>query len=604
VRETLIDLITRVPRHSTFSISYLDLAKTAPTLLVPGLNPGPTGTSPEPDTASGNVYVLYCRAVGVHLCLPRYNLKGNPKLDYLIIFAMKPNKAFSFFLLPIAFLIVLLFEGCKKEKNPTLITVDISSIAQTSAISGGEITSQGSSSVILKGVCWSISIEPTILDNKTTDGDGIASFTSNMTGLNPKTTYFVRAYATNGSGTGYGSSKSFTTDPASIANISTSVITSITQTTAISGGTITSDGASQITERGLCWNTSQNPTISDNKTSSGTGIGTFSITITGLVGNTNYYVRAYATNSVGTSYGNEQSFKTNPLLPSFTSSSIASFTTNSGTIKVAITSDGGASISSKGVCYSTTQSPTILDSKTTDGTGIASYLSYIVGLQNNTTYYIRAYAVNSAGVQYGAQLSSKTLSQIADIDGNTYNITSIGTQVWMAENLKTSKLNDGSLIPNVVNDGDWYSLVSPGYAWYNHDASSYKNPYGALYNWYVANSTKICPQGWHVPSDNEWLVLINYLTDNVANKLKETGSLHWVSPNSGATNESGFSGLPGGWRFNGGGFSGLNYNGRYWSSTEFSTSQAYVRCLDYGNQDFYRNNDTKVTGYSIRCVKD
>ena len=438
----------------------------------------------------------------------------------------------------------------------------------------------------------------------TTDGIGTGNYISNITGLNPKTTYFVRAYATNNEGTGYGDTKSFTTDPISLAEITTTEVTSITQTSAISGGSITSNGAAQVTERGLCWSTYQNPALSDNKASSGTGAGTFSITMTGLVGNTTYYVRAYAINSVGTSYGNQLSFKTSPLLPSLAETFIVSFTANSGCIKDSVTNDGGATITNRGVCYSISPNPTTLDNVTSEGTGIGSQLIYITNLQSNTTYYVRAFATNSAGTQYGNELTLTTLIPITDVEGNSYNIASIGDQTWMAENLKTTKFNDNSEIPNVLDDGEWYNLLTPAYAWYNHDPTTYKNPYGALYNWYAANSNKLCPLGWHVPSDNEWIVLINYLGESVANKLKETGTLHWVSPNAGATNESSFSGLPGGWRFNGGGFSGLNYYGRYWSSTEFSSSQAYVRLLDYGNQDFYRINDNKVTGFSIRCLKD
>jgi uncharacterized protein (TIGR02145 family) len=515
---------------------------------------------------------------------------------------MKSKK--TILLMSLLNLFLILFLSCKKEEVPTLSTVDVSSITQTSAVCGGEISSPGSSDIMEKGVCWSTSIEPTIQDSKTSDGTGIASYTSNIIGLEPKTTYFVRAYATNSFGTGYGSSKSFTTDPASLAEITTTEVTSITQTSAISGGNITSDGASQVTERGLCWSTSLDPTLSNNKAYGGTGAGTFSITMTGLAGNTTYYVRAYAINSVGTAYGNQQSFKTSPILPTFTSTSITSFTANSGTIRVIITNDGGASITNKGICYSTSSSPTTANDSSNDGTGIESFLSLVSGLQSNTTYYIRAFATNSVGTQYGNELSFKTLSPISDADGNSYNVTQIGTQIWMAENLKTTKFNDGSSIPNVVNDGDWSTLITPGFAWYNHDASTYKSPYGALYNWYTANSSNLCPQGWHVPSDNEFQTLNSYLAENIANKLKETGTLHWVSPNSGATNESGFSGLPGGWRFNGGGFSGLNNYGRYWSSTEFSSTQSYVRLLDYGNQDFYRINDNKVTGFSIRCIKD
>ena len=191
-------------------------------------------------------------------------------------------------------LTILLLISCKKDdlQVPILTTTDITSINQVSAISGGEITSEGSSSVASRGVCWSTSIEPSITtDNKTNDGTGIGSFTSSITGLSPKTTYFVRAFATNSSGTGYGIAKSFSTDQETIPVITTVPVSSITQTTATSGGAITTDGAASITARGVCWSTSQNPTIADNTTSDGTGLGDFTSTITGLLGNTTYYLR-------------------------------------------------------------------------------------------------------------------------------------------------------------------------------------------------------------------------------------------------------------------------------------------------------------------------
>src|SRR5450759_551656 len=204
--------------------------------------------------------------------------------------------------------------SCSKDPVTilTLTTTATSLITQTTATSGGSITNDGGETIISRGVCWSTNITPSIADNKTIDGAGAGSFSSKITGLIGGITYFVRAYATNASGTGYGMAMSFTTLPATVPVLSTANITSITQTSATCGGTITSDGAASITARGVCWSTSTNPTTAYNKTTDGTGIGAFISSITGLILSTTYYVRAYATNSLGTAYGSERSFITNP----------------------------------------------------------------------------------------------------------------------------------------------------------------------------------------------------------------------------------------------------------------------------------------------------
>jgi hypothetical protein len=198
----------------------------------------------------------------------------------------------------------ILFTGCNKEDVPVVTTADVTSVTQTSATCGGEVISQGDSEITEKGICWSTSDNPTILDSITVGGSGIEGFTCNLVKLNPGTEYFVRAYAINSSGTGYGETKSFTTEPATIPEVTGGNITSITLTSAtINGGTIISNGGLQIIDRGFCWNTIGNPTLSDNFVSLGAGSDTFSTTITGLEPNTCYYLLAYATNLAGTGYG-------------------------------------------------------------------------------------------------------------------------------------------------------------------------------------------------------------------------------------------------------------------------------------------------------------
>jgi hypothetical protein len=186
---------------------------------------------------------------------------------------------------------------------PTVTTNQIFRISDTSAISGGNVISDGGSPVITRGVCWSTNQNPTINNSHTIDGIGIGSYSSSLSGLITNTLYYVRAYVTNSVGVSYGSQISFKTLNVIIPTVATSAVTNITQTTAICGGNVTSDGGGTVKARGICWSTNQNPTIIDSHTTDGIGTGIFSSSITGLTVNTAYYVRAYATNTVGTAYG-------------------------------------------------------------------------------------------------------------------------------------------------------------------------------------------------------------------------------------------------------------------------------------------------------------
>jgi uncharacterized protein (TIGR02145 family) len=296
---------------------------------------------------------------------------------------------------------------------PKLTTSEITTITSTTVNAGGSISSDGNATVTARGVCWSTTANPTIaLTTKTTDGTGTGVFSSAITGLTANTTYYVRAYATNSYGTGYGALVSFTTLP----TVTTTVITSITATTANAGGSISSDGNATITARGVCWSTTSNPTIAlTTKTTNGTGTGVFTSEITGLTAFTTYYVRAYATNSYGTSYGEEFSFSSLVVVaPSVTTSATTTITAKTANVGGSISSDGNATVTARGVCWSTTANPTIaLTTKTTDGTGTGIFSNTITGLTPNTTYYVRAYATNSFGTSYGAQVSFTTLTIVA-----------------------------------------------------------------------------------------------------------------------------------------------------------------------------------------------
>ena len=289
--------------------------------------------------------------------------------------------------------------------NPVVTTNSVTNVSTTSATCGGNVTSDGNATVTARGVCWNTSQNPTVSGSHTTDGNGTGSFTSNITGLVTNTTYYVRAYATNSVGTAYGEQRSFTT--VGVPSVTTNSVSNITATTASCGGNVTSTGGVSVTARGVCWSTSQNPTESGSHTTDGSGSGSFTSSITGLSANTTYYVRAYATNSVGTAYGEQKTFTT-LTTPTVTTNTVSNVTATTASCGGNVTSTGGASVTARGVCWSISQNPTVSDSHTTDGSSTGSFTSSITGLTANTIYYVRAYATNSAGTAYGDQRTFTT----------------------------------------------------------------------------------------------------------------------------------------------------------------------------------------------------
>jgi len=206
-------------------------------------------------------------------------------------------------------------------------------------------------------------------------------------------------------------------------------------------------------------------------------------------------------------------------------------------------------------------------------------------------------------------------NSINDGDGNVYTTITIGTQIWMKENLKTTKYNDGTPIPEVTDNYEWNTLNSPGYCWYNNDPPENKDTYGALYNWFAVNTNKLCPIGFHVPSNSEWHQLILFLDPDASDSsyeskiaggmLKESGTVHWASPNNGATNETGFTGLPGGYRNFDGRFYDIGAVGSWWSSTLNVNVPilALSRNLVYSNY-VMGNGEHVLAGLSVRCLRD
>jgi len=419
--------------------------------------------------------------------------------------------------------------SCEPDKKMAVETGSASNVLITTADVSGEIIDIGEG-ITQHGHCYGKTPGLTTSGTKTELGTKTSAgvFTSNLAGLDPETKYYARAYCSHSKETEYGSEIGFTTSSADPPEVTTENVTNVTKTTAACGGNVTSEGGTPVSARGVCWNTSSGPVISNNKTTDGTGSGTFTSTLTGLTTNALYYVRAYATNAGGTSYGNERSF----------------------------------------------------------------------------------YATDEI--------------MVTDADGNSYFTVTIGAQVWMKENLKTTKHNDGTSIPNVTDNTGWAGLTTGAYCWYNNNASAYKNTYGALYNWYAVNTQKLCPAGWHVPGDAEWTTMENYLIANgynydgttTENKIAKAlaSATNWISSgNAGVPgntdypvfrNKSGFTAHPGGAREGDGTFTYLGYDANWWSSTNYNPETSWMRTLDYENVYLLRYNHEKNLGFSVRCVKD
>jgi uncharacterized protein (TIGR02145 family) len=198
------------------------------------------------------------------------------------------------------------------------------------------------------------------------------------------------------------------------------------------------------------------------------------------------------------------------------------------------------------------------------------------------------------------------VGKVSDMDGNSYKTVKIGNQWWMAENLKTTQYNDGTLIPLITDDLTWKGLTNGAYCWYGNYIAN-KTVYGALYNWYAINTNKLCPTGWHVPAYEDWKTLRNYLggRTGTSGKLKEIGTKHWISPNDGATNETGFTALPGGYRHPLGPFLELGSGGYWWLTTETTPETAWSIIISGGGTFlFEERNFEKMWGFSVRCIKD
>ncbi len=334
-------------------------------------------------------------------------------------------KTTTFFnILPCTLCVFIIISCTEKPTLPQANTGEISEITQTSAICNAEVVSEGGEQVLERGICWSTQDNPGTDDNKISDKNtGLGMFNCIIVDLNPRTTYYVRAYALNSLGTAYGALKVFKTLNAIIPVVSTTELGLITTTSVICGGEVSFDGGYPVLEKGICWSMQETPTTGDSLRSAGSGTGSYSTEISGLIPGNSYHVRAYAVNSVGTAYGEIISFETRDTIPVLSTFGVSEITLNTARCGGEISFDGGDSISAKGVCWSTGENPTIADSRTTDGSGSGSFVSRLDGLTPGTVYYVRAYATNGVGTGYGDVQMFKTVNDIPVV--NTAAVTEV-----------------------------------------------------------------------------------------------------------------------------------------------------------------------------------
>jgi uncharacterized protein (TIGR02145 family) len=398
--------------------------------------------------------------------------------------------------------------------------------------------------------------------------------------------------------------------------VTTNSISDITATSATSGGDITNDGGSKIIGRGVCWSTETSPTIANNKTIDGSGEGSFSSNLTALKGATNYFVRSYASNIAGTGYGPEMTFTTIGQPPSAGAMPATNISATTVTLNASVDANqmSTAVIFEYGTTTNYGDTLTAIQSPVTGGT-LTNVNADIKGLSPTTFYHYRVKTVNQLGTTYGNDLTFST--KLADVDGNFYNSVAIGSQIWMKENLKTTKYRNGDLIGTTAQASmDITTETSPKYQWAHSIID-----YGRLYTYYaITDSRNVCPTGWHIPTDGEWTTLTDYLSNNgygfggnanyIAKSLAANSGFASdptpgnVGNDQASNNSSGFTGFPGGGRYSSGIMNFVTLHGIWWSSTESSAAKAYFRCIGYIPAAVFRGEFSESYGLSVRCLKD
>ena len=498
---------------------------------------------------------------------------------------------------------------------PTLSTTPLSNIQATTAASGGIILTDGGETILSRGVCWNTVGNPTTANSITTNGAGVGGFSSTLTGLAPSTTYYVRAWATSIFGTGYGNQLSFTTTTG-LPTVTTAAVSDVQATTVAAGGDVTGDGGFVVTVRGVCWNTVPGPTTANSTTLNGSGVGPYTSALAGLAPGVTYYMRAYATNTWGTVYGNEVVFSTAGGAPAVITEPISELNSVSVLVGVTVNSDGGSPLTAVGVCWGLTPSPTTSNSTSMLGSDLGTFSDRLVELTSSTTYYLRGYATNGIGTTYGNQISFVTAPAIytmgaggVDNDGTPFTSVVYGGE-WMSENLRNVTYANGDPIQD-LNGGLWAGITEGVWSYRDYSPAGVEI-LGLVYNRYAAiDPRNVCPMGWHVPDQWEVELLLSLASMSTA---RCTGSPpcstgEWIEYDcpfgeQQGTNETGLNVFATGYRFIDGNdfadFTQRNTASAFWDAA--GNPRAYDNCVPF--LDLTSAAGEGVLGGSIRCKKD
>jgi uncharacterized protein (TIGR02145 family) len=512
---------------------------------------------------------------------------------------------------------------------PTINTIMIDDTSSAYSIScGGEITFDGNSNITSRGLCWSTSPNPTIdLTTKTTDGTGTGSFTSSITGLTPNTTYYIRSYATNSSGTSYGNEVSFTTKTFT-ENLNNGLVAYYpfngnANDESGNGNNGIVNGATLTTDRFGNENSAYNFDGVNDFIQLPFGISNQPITISAWFRTNSIGFQSIVDADIGGQYGNN-------LILSYAFQNCDNIVMlyHDGVFKSPFSYNtyqdyNVIGIWQNGIC-SLYMNGSYIGSQTFNQ-GVNEGGNYRIGVHSNFQGWfngkiddIRIYnrALTQEEIIYLATQDSSGNSDdntnkgvgVTDIDGNTYDTIRICNQTWTKKNLNVSRYRNGDIIPQVTNPTQWANLTTGAWCYYNNDSSN-GNIYGKLYNWYAVNDPRgLAPEGWHVASDGEWTILTDCLggASAAGGKIKEDGLTHWISPNLGATNSSGFTALPGGiLHAMNSSFIEIGNTATWWTSTEFNSALGSLRGVFFNVDTVYKGfGGWKYYGLSVRIVKD
>ena len=500
-------------------------------------------------------------------------------------------------------------------QQSTVVTLGASEITFSSAHVGGSVSDDGGGDVTESGVYWDTVSHANLNGHKVAMGDGLGDFSGTLDQLPHGTHIYHMAYAINSAGESLGEEYFFITN--TVPTVQTNPVLEFDHISAVIGGDVTSDGGEVITETGVYWSASPNAQETGTRFPIASIDGAFSTTLAGLSPSTAYYIQAFAVNAAGESIGAEQTFTTggaatvNTLATTFSRY-------KSATLEGEVTDEGRLEVTESGFYFGSSSSPETTGTRVIASAGPGRFSTTLANLIPGDTYYYKAFAVNAFGESLGDELNF----DLPDIELGTftdqrdqveYGSVKIGEQVWMSENLKATVFNDGSQIPLIVDDVEWESTSAAAYCWYDNDDQATER--GALYNWYAVETQKLCPAGWHVPSDAEWRQFEYYLgmeatvanTDgyrgnNEGGMLKTTTL--WDSPNTGASDELQYSAMPTGRRNIDGAFLFRNSTAYYWLSDLGAYHHPQRRLLSSDEGRISRSVALRNHGLSVRCVKD